>query len=636
VDKCPRRVTDTEFERFYAPFYDETFSKCAKLDKNGWRGDSMPDWSYHTLFKPVLQKLPPTFSREFIHRGMSTIASTLVGEKLIEFLGHLSPSKNIQKQLFHIPFSTPVGLSGKVDPQLTGLKAFQNLGFGFVEIGPVSIQGSIESEVLHVDLKKEQIWSDSPPSIQLTSAKMKLASLKKKKIPFFIKVEGTEIEIKQICEELSAYSDGFILNSQAFISETRFEQFRKDIKKPIILSCSNDDVDQIDKDFKADGILLEEDDCPETLYQHLVKIREMVGDDIPIITSGGIREPSDAIRLLEKGASLVLLGYDYVFAGPGLPKRINEAYSKRTIQESRQTEGWKWYWLFGFAIMIAGLIAMIFSMTTIILPYDEAFLGLFRKDIIDYNPLILYFMAHDRMTLSGTMISGGIIYMQLARYGIRYGLHWARKATNTAAITGFLGILLFIGYGYFDWLHGLFWLILLPLFIIGFVKSRNATESPSGTNQFNHPSWKWSLYGQLSFILLGASLSVGGVVISFIGASSVFVATDIIYICMTPEVLNEFNERLIPVIAHDRAGFGSALLSVGLLVLMLALWGIREGERWVWWTFTIGAIPAFAAGIATHYFIGYTTFIHLLPAYVALLLYVVGVICTGPFLLKRA
>ncbi|CAG9610735.1 hypothetical protein NEOCIP111885_04511 [Pseudoneobacillus rhizosphaerae] len=104
---------------------------------------------------------------------------------------------------------------------------------------------------------------------------------------------------------------------------------------------------------------------------------------------------------------------------------------------------------------------------------------------------------------------------------------------------------------------------------------------------------------------------------------------------MTPEALNEFNERLIPVIAHDHAGFGSALLSVGLLVLMLALWGIREGERWVWWTFTIGAIPAFAAGIATHYFIGYTNFIHLLPAYFALILYVVGIICTSPFLLRK-
>ncbi|WP_342342299.1 hypothetical protein [Neobacillus novalis] len=299
------------------------------------------------------------------------------------------------------------------------------------------------------------------------------------------------------------------------------------------------------------------------------------------------------------------------------------------------TKGWLWYWLFGLAITVAGFIALFFSMTAIILPYDESFLGIMRTDILDFNPAILYFMAHDRMTLSGTMISGGIIYMQLSRHGIRYGLHWARKAVNIAGMIGFLGILLFIGYGYFDWLHGLFWLILLPLFIFGYTKSKNAKAAPSSINLFNHKDWKLSLIGQLSFILLGFALMIGGIVISVVGASTIFVPTDLTYLCLTPEALSEFNERLIPVIAHDRAGFGSALLSVGLLVLMLALWGMREGERWIWWTFTIGAIPAFLSGIITHFIIGYTDFVHLLPAYISAGLYIIGVICTAPFLLKR-
>jgi dihydroorotate dehydrogenase len=597
----------------------------------------MPDWSYHTLFKPVLHKLPPTFSREFIHRGMSTIASTSIGEKIIEFLGHMSPSNQIQKHLFKSQFSSPVGISGKIDPQLTGLKAFQNLGFGFVEIGPVSVHGSIGNSAVSIKPKLEQISGGYGSSIKLSKAKLILNSLQKKKVPFFIRVEGTLQEIKDICEELFPYSDGFIFKSSTFKSSTQIDEFRNQINKPIILSCSADDISDVEiiSQFKPDGIHLEGNDSLEILANKLTSIRKLVKEEVPIITTGGIKEPSDALHLLDNGASLIMLDFDYVFSGPGLPKRINEVYSNRNTKKLSFSEGWFWYWLFGLAITVAGLIAMFFSMTSVILPYDESFLGVFRKDILYFNPYILYFMAHDRMTLSGTMISGGIIYMQLARYGIRYRLHWARKAVNVAGTIGFLGILLFIGYGYFDWLHGLFWMILLPLFILGIVKSKNATESPTSTNLFNHQAWKLSLYGQLSFIILGASLAIGGVVISSIGATSVFVPTDISYLCMTPEALNEFNERLIPVIAHDRAGFGSALLSVGLLVLMLALWGIREGERWVWWTFTIGAIPAFAAGIATHFFIGYTDFIHLLPAYFALILYVVGVICTAPFLLKK-
>jgi dihydroorotate dehydrogenase len=240
------------------------------------------------------------------------------------------------------------------------------------------------------------------------------------------------------------------------------------------------------------------------------------------------------------------------------------------------------------------------------------------------------------MTLAGTMISGGFIYMQLARYGIRTGQHWARKAVNIAGITGFLGILLFIGYGYFDWLHGLFWAILLPLFITGYVKSKHAIHSPRSSNLFNHLSWKRSLIGQLCFIILGLSLVVGGIVISLIGATSVFVPTDLTYLCLSSEAINEFNNRLIPVIAHDRAGFGSALLSVGLLVLMLALWGIREGERWIWWTFLIGALPAFLSGLVTHFVIGYTDFVHLLPAYITVILYLFGVLFLAPYLLNRS
>lgn len=597
----------------------------------------MPDWSYHTLFKPVLQKLPTTLSREFIHCGMSTIASTSIGEKMIEFLGHMSPSKEIQKHLLNSKFSTPVGLSGSIDPQLSGLKAFQNLGFGFVEIGPVSIDGSIGNGVVTINPKLEQISGVNGSSIKLSNAKEKLNSLHKKKVPFLIRVEGTIKEIKALCDELFPYSDGFILKADTFQSATEIDAFRNLISKPIILSCSPDNIFDIEKIslFKPDGILLEGNDSPDNLANKLVAIRKLVKEDVPIITSGGIKDPSDALRLLDNGASLIMLGFDYVFAGPGLPKRINEAYSYRYPKKLSFSEGWFWYWLFGLAITVAGLIAMFFSMTSVILPYDESFIGVIRKDILYFNPYILYFMAHDRTTLSGTMISGGIIYMQLARYGIRYRLHWARKAVNAAGTIGFLGIFLFIGYGYFDWLHGLFWMILLPLFILGIVKSKNAIISPTSTNLFNHKSWKLSLYGQLSFIILGASLAVGGVVISSIGATSVFVPTDISYLCMTPQALNEFNERLIPVIAHDRAGFGSALLSMGLLVLMLSLWGIREGERWVWWTFTIGAIPAFAAGIVTHLFIGYTDFIHLLPAYFALILYVIGVICTAPFLLRK-
>ncbi len=117
--------------------------------------------------------------------------------------------------------------------------------------------------------------------------------------------------------------------------------------------------------------------------------------------------------------------------------------------------------------------------------------------------------------------------------------------------------------------------------------------------------------------------------------SGVFVQTDIAYICMNPEQITAINERLIPVIAHDRAGLGSALISVGLLVMMLALWGFQEGQRWVWYTFLLGGLPAFSAAILIHYVIGYTSFIHILPAYVAMVLFGSGLWLSKKFFFMK-
>ncbi|MFD1738963.1 dihydroorotate dehydrogenase [Bacillus salitolerans] len=594
----------------------------------------MPDWSYHTLFKPVLHKLPVKVGREFIHRGMSTIASFLGGRAFIEFLGHMKNSHHLEQHLFGISFRSPVGLSGRIDPQLSGLKAFQHLGFGFIEVGPLSLRG-VEHEptpILHK--KSERIDFDPSFSLSVRKAKAQLDTLKKKEVPLLLKLEGTGPERIKLIEELRPYADAFILNGDCEKGIDRKEIKRHTRNIPVLLSyqASSSVFEAIQDLRNIDGIVIEESGTIKNFKGFIQAVKAKVGPTIPIIASGGIQHPKDALALLQSGASLVFVSSGYVFSGPGLPKRINELILDSKKIEPPHIQGWIWYWLFGLMIFLGGLLALLFSMSVVILPYDESFLGLVRREIIEFNSNILYFMAHDRMTLAGTMISGGFLYMQLAKYGVKKGLHWARKAINIAAITGFLGILLFIGYGYFDWLHGVFWLILLPFFILGFFKTKHATQSPSGKNLFNTTIWKRSLYGQLAFVILGFSLLLGGLIISFIGVTTVFVPTDISYLCITPEALNEYNQRLIPVIAHDRAGFGSALVSVGALVLMISLWGIRQGEKWIWWTLTLGAIPAFLSGLITHYVIGYTDFGHLQPAYFALLLYVIGCFYTAPFL----
>ena len=586
----------------------------------------MPDWSYHGIFRPVFKKIPPIWSREFIHRGMNAIASLPfgVGGHIINFLGREESSPLLEKKLMDISFQNPIGLSGVVDPNLSGTRAFSNLGFGFLEIGPVTWEPSGNRET---PIVKEETQSILFPkeSLGFQSTLEKLTKVPPKQ-PFLIRLHGSYEEIIVMAEGLEPFAAGFIVETLEMI-DIGFTN------KPLLLSVKN--INSLSKTQlnSFSGIIVEETNGFEKLKRDIIHLKSL-GWKKPIISSGGIQEPAQALELIEVGADLLMVKEGYVFSGPGLPKRIKEALLDKEEIFSPPQEGWFSYWLFGLFILAGGLLALLFSITSIILPYDEHFLRMKKEEIWIFNERIMLFMAHDRMTLAGTMISGGIVYMQLAKHGVKRGMKWAKQAIDFAAIIGFLGIFAFIGYGYFDWLHLAFWLILLPFYLHGYRKTKRISGTPSSPNRVNHKSWRVGIYGQLAFVILGFSFVMGGVIISSIGVSSVFVATDITYICMPPETLESFNQNLVPVLAHDRAGFGSALLSVGLLVLTLSLWGFQQGNQWVWWTFMIGGLPAFIAGIYIHFAIGYTTFIHLLPAYFALGLYVSGLLLSYRFLHK--
>ncbi|MCM3693649.1 dihydroorotate dehydrogenase [Neobacillus niacini] len=603
----------------------------------------MPDWSYHPLKRLLLDKIRPKTSREFIHKSMSTIASVPGGRKLIGFLGHMKPPQEFQKEWNQITFPSPIGLSCHIDPNLSGINAFQELGFGFIEIGPIVlkepkavIEPRVENSII--------LFSEHQEKVPLKLVIKKLTSLNFK-VPIFANIDEQVIknEWDIIVQHLMPFVDAFIVTAEQVNS--CLDKGLQSLRRPVYLSLSSDEIGKLNDYTGISGIVVNAprqkmDSCwyeASNANECLENCIKQVKDQYPkltVITSGGVETPEEACALVRAGADLVMLAEGYVHAGPGLPKRIHE---RLLYEEARSIPKQNWYWsfLFGLSILFGGIIALYFAFTSIILPYDENFIGITRADLLQFNPLILAFMSHDRMALAGTMISGGILYIQLARHGMRNNLHWARVAFHSAAITGFIGIFLSIGYGYFDWLHGLFWLLLLPIYFLSFKEGKKIKGFPYSNHGRNDKAWKYGLYGQLMFIILGFLIVVGGIVISTIGVSKVFVSTDLNFLCMSPQMLDSISNNLIPVIAHDRAGFGSALVSVGLLILMLSLWGFRKGERWIWNTLAIGALPAFIAGIGTHLYIGYTTFIHLLPVYFLVFLYLVGLVLSYPFLKRK-
>lgn len=143
------------------------------------------------------------------------------------------------------------------------------------------------------------------------------------------------------------------------------------------------------------------------------------------------------------------------------------------------------------------------------------------------------------------------------------------------------------------------------------------------------------LTGQLLLVAAGAGLVGGGAAISLIGIGGVFVATDLAFLETTPAALRAADPRLLSFIAHDRAGFGGALVSHGLAVLGLTAWGFRPGARYLWWALVAAAVPGFAATLAVHLAVGYDDPGHLAPVVVAAVFVVSGLALSHGYLTGR-
>lgn len=645
----------------------------------------MPDWSYQTLFRPVLFRLPSRVSRSFTLGAMGAISRIPGGSFIIRTLGHMELSPLLERELGERSLLSPVGLSGSVDPEGVAQKALAQFGFGFTEIGPVTVQPIVGSEPILVDGVAEALYYPNRFENEGLAAAAKRVKRKEHKLPQYARLapmpgssaEAALDELGEMMETLGdAGADGFYLD---FISGSlawdevltvcgQIPRLAEKTALPLFLyvplSLAEERLRQlldmpeasiwkgavIGDDMPAGtrgGAAGESDSfAAETGRRALAEsirktafLRKRMGDRFVLIAGGGLHEPYQALQLLEAGADFLMLHSGLIFSGPGLPKRINEAIIYETVRREPPPpaipfwRNWGWMCLLGIGMIVGGLLAWWIGETQVLLSYDLNFLGMTIPDIHHVNHHLLHFMSHDRITLAGTMVSIGIVYYQLARHGQRYGQHWARTALATSGIVGFSSFFLYLGYGYFDPLHALAAVLLLPMFILSM---RGHADRPSRkpVNLRNDRVWRLAMWGQLCLVALGISLTAGGIAIAGVGVTDVFVKADLAFLGTTPEALYEANPKLLSLIAHDRAGFGGALLCDALAILIIALWGIGEGERWLWWTLLVGGAPAFYAGLSVHYGIGYIDFLHLLPAFVALFLYAAGLILLYPYMMK--
>jgi hypothetical protein len=273
-----------------------------------------------------------------------------------------------------------------------------------------------------------------------------------------------------------------------------------------------------------------------------------------------------------------------------------------------------------------GIFAIFQAATGHFLPHDAIYLGMTASQVCALQGCrILHFMIHDRISFGGVLVATGVLYLWLALFPLRRHESWAWSALAASGSAGFASFFAYLGYGYFDTWHGAATMALMGMFIVGLVRARGLRQHRTEPLPVDLHSRQG--VGRALLLLSSVGIGLAGLTIMTVGMTTVFVPQDLEFIGMTRDGIGAINPQLIPLIAHDRAGFGGALVSFA--VAMFACLRYGRASPALWQALAIAGLAGFGTAVGVHPAIGYLSFTHLGPAVVGLFTFATGLACAA-------
>lgn len=285
-------------------------------------------------------------------------------------------------------------------------------------------------------------------------------------------------------------------------------------------------------------------------------------------------------------------------------------------------------------LLFAGGFALFLAATGEFLPHDIHYLGMSADDVCGIASCrVVDFMIHDRAAFGGTLVGLGVLYVWLTVFPLSNGEQWAWWVWLISGTVGFASFLSYLGYGYLDTWHGAGTLLLLLFYVVGMVRSRRLIAGPLDVRcLLRRPAWlgerdRFAL-GRALLLLGAVATAGGGLAILRVGLGDTFVPEDLDFMGVTAAELRAVNPRLVPLLAHDRAGFGGGVLTLGLTTA-LCLWCGRT-SRHLHQAVALTGVASLTSAIGVHFVVGYTDAWHLLPAVTAAAFLVAGLALQHP------
>ena len=333
---------------------------------------------YKSSIRPLLFRFDPEWVHHFTFKTLKKLGKTAAFRNIIKKKFQVEDSR-LEREVFGLKFKNPVGLAAGFDKDAKLFQELSDLGFGFIEIGTVTPKPQPGNEKKRLFRLKKDNAIINRMGFNNDGVEAAVKRLKKNKNVLIggnigknkITRNENAVEDYKICfEALYDYVNYFVVNVSSpntpnlrelqdkepltnLLNTLQNLNAKKPKQKPILLKIAPDltdaqllDIIDIVKETQIAGVIatnttisregLQSENKKETgglsgkpLKNRATAVIRFLSDKsnkaFPIIGVGGIHTAEDALEKLDAGASLVQLYTGFIYEGPGLIKKINQA-----------------------------------------------------------------------------------------------------------------------------------------------------------------------------------------------------------------------------------------------------------------------------------------------------------------------
>ncbi|HYM62788.1 MAG TPA: quinone-dependent dihydroorotate dehydrogenase [Thermoanaerobaculia bacterium] len=337
----------------------------------------------YRLLRDLMFRLDAEGAHEFVLQQMQRFQEI---ELLHQVVSHLcQPPAAVARNVWGLRFPTPIGIAGGFDKNAVMIPMLTALGFGFVEVGTVTLRPQAgnprprlfrypsASAIVNrlgfnnegADLVAERLHAWSSRAATSTRPPLFVNIGKNRDVP----LDRAPDDYAKCYMRVARWADGCVLNLSSpntpslrdlqqpehlaklltLIRQVREEMyFARPGRQPILVKIAPDlDEAQIDEicavcSRLADGMIctnttIDRNALPAAVSEAggvsgkplfaqstrvLAEVRRRVGPGYPLIGVGGVFTADDVRAKLDAGADLIQIYTGFVYEGPGLPSRL--------------------------------------------------------------------------------------------------------------------------------------------------------------------------------------------------------------------------------------------------------------------------------------------------------------------------